>query len=170
MKAYLKIVAVAFALVLGFNTNAQTVKLGHINGSELVQAMPESDSAQVTLERLQKTYADQIEMLQVEFQNKLQDYQANAATMTDLIRQSKEKELGDIQQRVQEFQQTAQKDLQQKNAELFQPIMKKAEEAINKVAKENGFTYIFDLGQGGILYHSEQSIDILPLVKKELGI
>ena len=60
--------------------------------------------------------------------------------------------------------------LQQKEAELFQPVMEKAQAAIEKVAKANGFTYVFDLGAGGLLYFSEQSVDILPLVKKELGI
>ncbi|MFC2096669.1 OmpH family outer membrane protein [Bacteroidota bacterium] len=48
--------------------------------------------------------------------------------------------------------------------------MDKAQAAIEKVAKANGFTYVFDLGAGGLLYFSDQSIDILPLVKKELGI
>ena len=75
-----------------------------------------------------------------------------------------------MQQRIQGFQQTAQQDLQQKEAELFQPIMDKAQSAIEAVAKANGFTHVFDLGAGGVLYFSEQSIDILPLVKKELGI
>ncbi len=75
-----------------------------------------------------------------------------------------------MQRRVQEFQATAQQDYQQKEAEIFQPIMDKAQAAIEKVAKANGFTYVFDLGAGGVLYFSEKSIDILPLVKKELGI
>ena len=60
--------------------------------------------------------------------------------------------------------------MQQKEAELFQPIMDKAQAAIEKVSKSNGFTYVFDISAGGVVYFSEKSIDILPLVKKELGI
>ena len=75
-----------------------------------------------------------------------------------------------MQGRMQEFQMTAQQDYQQKEAELFQPIMDEAQNAIEKVAKANGFTYVFDLSAGGLVYFSEESVDILPLVKKELGI
>ena len=48
--------------------------------------------------------------------------------------------------------------------------MTKAQNAIEAVAKANGFTYIFDISAGGIVYFSDNSIDVLPLVKKELGI
>ena len=74
------------------------------------------------------------------------------------------------QQRLQAFQQTAQKDLSNKEGELLQPIIDKAKKAIDEVAAENNFTYVFDMSMGAILYHSEQSVDMLPLVLKKLGI
>lgn len=146
------------------------LKFGHINSSELLSVMPERDSARTELQSYSQMLQQELEAMQVEYQQKVTIYLEKQETYSDLVRQSKEAEFQEMQQRIQGFQQTAQQDLQQKEAELFQPIMDKAQAAIEKVAKANGFTYIFDLSAGGVVYFSDQSIDILPLVKKELGI
>jgi len=145
-------------------------KFGHVNSNELLAVMPERDSARVELQNYSQMLQQEMEAMQVEYQNKVNSYLEKQESYSDLVRQSKESEIQEMQRRVQEFQATAQQDYQQKEAELFQPIMDKAQAAIEKVAKENNFTYVFDVGTGGILYFSEQSMDVLPLVKKELGI
>lgn len=73
-------------------------------------------------------------------------------------------------QRIQKFEEIAMNEFKKAQDELLQPIMDKAHKAIQDVAKENSFTYIFDMNSGAILYASETSEDILPLVKKKLGI
>jgi len=145
-------------------------KFGHINSNELLSVMPERDSARVELQNYSQMLQQEMEAMQVEYQNKVNAYLEKQESYSELVRQSKESEIQEMQRRVQEFQATAQQDYQQKEAELFQPIMDKAQAAIEKVAKANGFTYVFDIGAGGVLYFSEQSINVLPLVKKELGI
>ena len=90
--------------------------------------------------------------------------------MSDVIRASKEQELQELQQRIQSFQQITMDNLEKTQAELMQPIMDKALNAIKAVGKEHGFTYIFDLSQGGILYNADNTEDVLPLVKKKLGL
>ena len=90
--------------------------------------------------------------------------------MTDLIRKTKENELQDILQRIQNFQIEAEQDLAKQRAELLKPIQEKAFKAVNDVAEENGFTYVFDMGTGAVLYASDSTEDILPLVKKKLGL
>jgi outer membrane protein len=170
MKKLLGIILIA-VLVSASNVFAQKdYKFGHINSNELLSVMPERDSARIEIQSYSQMLQQEMEAMQVELQTKYTTYMEKQETYSDLVRQSKEQEIQEMQQRIQSFQQTAQQDLQQKEAELFQPIMDKAQAAIEKVAKANGFTYIFDLGAGGVLYFSEQSTDILPLVKKELGI
>lgn len=151
-------------------TFAQNYKFGHINSSELLSIMPDRDSAMLELQNYSQMLQQEIEALQMEYQNKVAAYQEKEQTYSDLVRESKLKEIQEMQGRMQEFQMTAQQDYQQKEAELFQPIMDEAQNAIEKVAKANGFTYVFDLSAGGLVYFSEESVDILPLVKKELGI
>lgn len=159
------------ALILSAATiSAQNLKFGHINSQELLAAMPERDSAEAKLKKFAKNLQEEIETLQVEFNKKYQDYLQKKATYTDAIREMKEKELQDLQQRSQEFEQTAQQDYQKQQGDLMKPIVEKANAAISKVAKANGFLYVFDVSTGSVAYFSDQSTDVLPLVKKELGI
>lgn len=146
------------------------LKIGHINSQELLQAMPESDSAQVKLQGLQKELEEQMELMQVEFNKKYQEYTEKQATYSEIIRQAKETELQQMNQRIQQFQTSADQDLQRKRMEIFKPVLDKANAAIADVAKENKFTYILDLSAGAVLYHAPESQDVLLLVKAKLGI
>lgn len=152
------------------NVTAQDLKFGHINTAELLQQMPERDSARAELQEYSQMLQQEMETLQVEYQRKVQQYMEKQETYSDLVRQSKEQELQDMQRRVQEFQSTAQQDYGQKEQELLQPIMEKAENAISRVGEKNGFIYIFDLSAGNVVYHSDKSENVMPLVKAELGL
>ena len=148
-----------------------TIKLGHINSQELYTAMPEMDSAQKNLEAVAKQYETTLEQLQVEFNKKYEEYNkmTQDPTAVELILRTKEDELQTLQQRIQAFQQEAQNEITKKRNEFFQPVQEKAQKAINDVGVENGFTYIFDVN-AGIVYAADNTIDVLPLVKKKLGI
>jgi outer membrane protein len=157
-------------LFAGFIFAQPGLKLGHINSQELLQAMPENDTAQAKLEKIAKEFQSQIEAMQVEFNNKYQDYTSKLSTFSDLVRQTKETELQEMNQRIQQFQTSAQEDMSKKRTEIYKPVLDKANKAISEVAKENNFTYIFDLSAGTVIYHADYSIDILPLVKQKLGL
>ena len=160
-------------LFLGsFTAEAQAVlKLGHFNKQEILTLMPETDSAQKKLDKIAKDLQDQMEKMQVEFNKKYEDYMANASNWSELIRNTKETELQEMNQRIQNFQNVAQQDIQQQQSKLFKPIIDKLNEAINEVAKEGKFTYIFDVSQGSfVVFQSADSQDITLLVKKKLGI
>lgn len=144
----------------------KTQKLGHINSNELLMAMPERTKIQKDLEDYAKQLQSQLQTMETEWQGKVQDFKAKEGQMTELIRNTKVKEITDLEQRIQDFQETAQKDLQNKEGELLQPLIDKAKKAIEDVAKENGFTYILDSSVGVLLYTAGE--DILPLVKKNL--
>ncbi|WP_163707132.1 OmpH family outer membrane protein [Mangrovibacterium lignilyticum] len=168
MKSVLKICLVAIMLVSAGMVKAQTLKFAHIDSQALVQAMPETTAAQKTLEQQAKGLEDQLASMQKEFQTKLAEYTQKADSLTDIVRSAKEEDLQNLQQRIQTFNQSAQQKLQQKQAELMQPIFDKANQTIEVVAKEQGVIYVFD--SNAVLYKSNQSIDLLPLVKTKLGI
>ena len=131
--------------------------------------MTEFKEAQTQIEALAKDLQAQAETIQVEMNNKLQEYQKGAETMTDAVRQLKEKELNDLNTRLQEFNQVAQQELQKKEQELMEPIIKKANEAISEVAKAGGYTVIME--SGSMVYFDEANVkDISPEVKAKLGI
>jgi outer membrane protein len=170
MKNLSKAVIILFLVVFTTASFAQVKqKFGHIDSNELLKLMPGRDSATAKITAYSKTLETQLKGMQNELETKYQDYQGNEKNYTDLIKQTKQKELQDIQARIEAFQQSAQDDLEKKQNELLKPIIDKAKAAIEKVAKDNQFTYIFDAGLGVLLY-TDPTQDILPLVKKELGL
>lgn len=164
------IILVVLALFVGVNSFAQTkIELGHIDSMELLKQMPGRDSAQKVLQDYSNTLEKQITAMQTELENKYNDFVANQPTMSQLIQQTKTKKLQDLQSRIEKFQTDAQKDLQEKEKELIQPIIDKAKKAIEDVAKENGYPYVFDSSVGVLLYF-DNSDDLMTLVKKKLGV
>lgn len=169
MKNMMKWIAVIAFVCSAMGVSAQ-VKLGHIETQKLIQAMPEMAKARETMEAKQSEIERELTNMQEQFKAKFEEYSKNGKTMSDVIRAAKGQELQELQQRIQSFQQIAMENLEKTQAELMQPIMEKAMNAIKEVGKENGFTYIFDLSQGGILYFADQTEDVLPLVKRKLGL
>jgi outer membrane protein len=148
----------------------QAQKFGHISSEALLQVMPEYDSAQTELQELQQHYELEIERIQVEINKKIEEFNQNEATMSDLIKEAKASEVQELQMRLQNYSQTAQQDLQQQSQIVIQPVMEMARGAIEEVAKEHGLIYVFDISQGNPVYTSEESLDMLPLVKAKLGV
>lgn len=171
MKAFKKAVALfsLMVLVASFGYSQTTLKLGHIDSNEILALMPETDSLQNELKNYAEYLDQQMNTMAMEYQTKINDYQDNVATMSDLIRQTKEKEITDLQARIQAFQQSADQDLSTKQAELFNPLIERVKNAINDVGRENGYTYILDVGAGAVVFF-EGGDDVLPLVKNKLGI
>ena len=160
------------ALLAGFvfafhSLSAQ--KLGHIDFAKLFQVMPGQDTIQTKYKQYADGLRSQLEVMQTEWETKIADYQAKVGTMTDIIKRTKEKELQDLQARIEAFQQQASQDLQAKEAELTSPLIERAKKAIQDVAKESGYTYVFNSAEG-LLLVSPPTDDLLPLVKKKLGI
>jgi len=155
-------------LSMAFVLHAQ--KFGHVTSELLLQAMPEYDSAQAKVEELRQHYSLEIERIQVEINKKIEEFNQSETTMSDLIKEAKASEIQELQMRLQNYSQTAQQDLQQQSMVMIQPVMDMARSAIDEVAKENGLIYVFDLSQGNPVYTSEESLDMLPLVKAKLGV
>ena len=166
MKKILLIAAAASMFSLA--ATAQT-KFAHVNFGELVQLMPEADSAMVQLEAANNEAQETYNSMVSEFQSKYDQFEQKQATWTPAVRESKQKELMDIQTRVQEFQQAIQQDMNQLQNTLMAPIYQKAQEVVTNLAKEKGVIYVYD--SSTLLYiDSAQSIDLTPEARTALNI
>lgn len=164
-----KIIFAAAAALIALTSSAQTLKFAHVNFSELVQLAPEADAAREQLQSQSKEFEQTFQDMQEEFQNKLTQYQQKSSTWTATIKASKEQELQDIQNRLQDFQQTAQNELSQAQQTLMAPIYQKANEVVEKLAKEGGYVYVFD--KNTALYINDTlSKDLTPAARKALNI
>ena len=161
----LALLAVFGLLTLG----SYAQKIGHINSQELLSLMPERTTAETSLQDYAKGLESQLTSMQTEYQSMVENYQNNEGSYDDLTKQDKIAEIQSLQERLTTFQQSAQSSLQQKEQELLQPILEKAQSAIDAVADKGKYTYILDSSAGLILY-SKDSENILDKVKKELGL
>ena len=166
----IKITLLMLVVALSTTVEAQkSSKIGHINSNDLLSAMPERTAVQKELEDYASQLKVTLDAMRKEYETKVGEFQSKQDVMTDVIKDTKVKEITDLEKRITEFQQTAEADLQKQEQTLLQPIIDKAKTAINDVAKENGYTYILDSSVGVVLY-SIDSDDILSKVKKKLGI
>ncbi len=160
-------------LLASFSMFAQTdpLKYGHTNLGNLLDGMPQTSAAEAQLRVLADSLNQKDSLMKMEFQvNYLKlkkEYDEGA--LTPVQTQQRQAELEKQRAAIQAYEENAQKTLDTKRAELLQPILTKVNEAIAKVAKANGFALVFDVGSGAMLFASE-TIDVTPLVKKELGL
>lgn len=163
----LKTLAIALVLFISTQVSAQS-KMAHIDVKALMTNMPEMKTAQAQLQTIQDTYDKEYKGMVQEYQTKLQKYEQEAPTAGEAVNETRSKEMQGMGQRIQEFQQSASKQLQQKELELLKPIMEKAQKAIQKVAAAKGFDYVLDATEGSGLLVAKGT-DLLADVKKELG-
>lgn len=162
--------ALLFIALIAFTGSvmAQTLKIGHIDSNEIMNLMPEKAVIEKNLKDFEKQLESELRTMMEEYQKKVTDYQAAQATMSNLIKQSKEKEITDLQTRIQDFQQNADNEFGDKRVALLTPLIDKVKKAIQDVGKENNYTYIIDSATGVMLHIGANADDVSPLVKAKL--
>lgn len=172
MRNLMKFIAIVLFVGITAAVSAQAPKFGHIELQALIQVMPERATAETEFNKFQGDLEEVFGELQKDLQTKMTEFQELGDSVSEIKRNAKVTEIQDMQQRIQNYEQTARQQMQQKQADLFKPIFAKAEKGIEEVAKEKGLIYVFDVSEGGsvVLYKSNESMDLLPLVKTKLGI
>lgn len=171
MRTVLTVIIVA---ILAIPTMAQTQKIGYAETEYIFSQLPEFKQVDVDLKAHGTQLQTQLEAKSKELETKYKAYQGMPATTPDAIRADKERELQQLQEGIQKFQQDAQTSFENKRAKLMEPLFAKVADAISVVAKEQGYTFIINpglMGGGGdILLYSDEKYDISALVLKKLGI
>ena len=169
MKRLLKVALVAVCIVFAGNLAKAQTKIGFIALDQVVDQMPETKAAITNITAYNKQFIDQLTTMNTELQSKGQAYQAQRATMTDAIRTAKEAELNDLNKRFQDYQNQAQQQVEAKRNELGKPIIEKVRAAVSQVAKEKGYTYVFNSSQTDLIV-SPPGDDLMAEVKAKLGL
>jgi outer membrane protein len=162
----IKTLLFAAILILGASQtiNAQA-KTAHVDVNEIMTKMPAMLDAQKQLEKLSATYDANYKKMAEEFKAKLSQYDKESTTVSEAVNTERQKEVQDMQKRIQEFGQNAQKELQQKQEDITKPIYEKVRLSIQKVGKAKGFQYVLD----GTTLLLADGPDLTADVKKDLG-
>ena len=176
LMAFLVVMTIITTPLLAQTTPAGGLtKIGYTNVDYINAKLPESKVMQNQLEVTKAQLDKALGETYKEAQDKYEAYQKNGANMTDVIRADKEKELANLQTRIQEMQTNAQTSLQTKQQQLLEPILTKVNNAIQEVGKENGFLYILNMDAGAnstpiILFAASEENNATPLILKKLGV
>jgi outer membrane protein len=169
MKQIITLAILASAMIWNPAMAQKSNKFGHINSAELLGLMPERKAAAAKMDSITKDVEKQLQEMMTEYRAKQEKYSSEAPKLSELVKKDKEEELTSLGTRIQNFQQQAQQSLEQQEQALIEPIVNKAKKAIEQVAKENGYTYIFDTSAGSLLFW-EESDNVLASVKKKLNL
>ena len=162
-----RIIIIAAMALMSVSAFAQ--KFAYVDFNELVMLIPEMDEARATLEENQKTNEEILMSMYEEYQTKMQQYQQKAESWTPAIRESKEKEIMEIQSRFEQTQQSLQVELQQLQQNLQAPIYDKAQTTVSDLAKAKGVALVFE--KSSLLYlDPAQGIDLTPEARTALKI
>ena len=163
-----KVLIILMAVVMAAPAFAQQ-KFGHIDSAALLEIMPEKAKAEKDLEAFAAEFQSALEAMAKEYEGKVAAFQQGEQGMIKTVRDTKVREISDLERRIQEFQQQAQEEIGKKEQEVLTPIIDKARKAIDEVAVEKGYTYVFDASLGVLLY-AKDSEDVMADVKAKLGL
>ena len=164
-----KILLIAVMAVMSVAAGAQSLKWAYVDFNELVMLMPEMDEARATMDENAKTNEEILVAMYEEYQTKMTQYQQKAETWTPAIRESKEKEIMEIQARFEQTQQSLQQEIQLLKQNLQAPIYEKAQTTVAELAKAQGIAFVFE--KSSLLYvDPAQGVDLTPEARKALNI
>ena len=162
-----RIIIIAAMALMSVSAFAQ--KFAYVDFNELVMLVPEMDEARATLEENSKTNEEILMSMYEEYQTKVQQYEQKASTWTQSVREIKEKEIMDIQTRLEQTQQSLQQEIQQLQQQLQAPIVEKVNNVVNELAKTHGVAAVFE--KASFLYVDEaQMLDLTPEARTALNI
>lgn len=170
MKIILNVLTVFFLSVMALPAQAQAPKLGHVNITKVLEAMPGYKAAEKKLQDFAKQLQETLAKMEQEYSQKVQDYYEQEKDMLPAIKEVKQKEITDLETRIVKLQGSSEDQLAQKQVELLKPLEEQVMTAIKGVATEKGFSYIFDASMGSSLLYSPPADDVTDLVKAKLGI
>jgi len=165
----IKYTLVGILFLVSFSAFSQELKFGHIDVQTFIAELPEKIEADKSLQKEATNLQNNLKVMQDDLEKKYTEYMAQRDTLSELIRATKEKEIQDYDQRIRNFSQLAQQNLQQKEQQLLQPIIERVQKAIDAVGAEQGLIYIFDVSSKVVVYHSDKSVDCAPLIKAKLA-
>ena len=159
-------------LILSATLSAQNpqVAVAYVNTTDLLSAFPAKEEATQKLVALSENYKKELELMQNDYNKKYSDYITYQGSLAENIKLRRMQELTELENKMQQFMQLAQKDIEQQEKALLEPLKKQISDAIRQVGVEHNFTVIYDLANPGIAFVNPVAVDANPLVKAKLGI
>jgi outer membrane protein len=166
----LKTLLIVAFVALGTSGVANAQKIGHVNLERVIANMPETRALQADIQKISKTYADDIASMEKKLDDKIKKYTAEQSSQTEDVNKQRAQEVQGENARIQQAKQAAYQDIQEKQQKGLIPILQKAEKVVNEVASEKALVYILDASAGKGLLVFDKGEDIYDALKAKLGL
>lgn len=147
------------------------VKIGYINSEAIMKELPEAQDAQRKLDNLVQEWQAELRKLESEWKQKYDAYDRDKLIMSDQTRAEKEKELVDLENRIMQYREQKfgqNGELFQKQEEFMKPIQNKIFNVLEKIAKEEGYDFVFDKSGEILLLYANEKYDLTNKVLQAL--
>ncbi len=172
MKPTVKLVmAVLFGSLMSLSATAQ--KFGYVDSGMILEGLPQVKEAESNLEALGKQLQAKGQKMMEDFQIKYQDLEKRVreGDITPKEQETQVAALKEEEGKIMQYEQEMQAQLAAKRDELLAPILEQVRTAIQTVAKEGGYSYVFDGSPGvGVLLYADETTNLTDMVKKKLGV
>jgi outer membrane protein len=162
-----KIFLIGFLTLLAGQFSQAQTKMGYFDIDYVLPLLPETKKVESDM----KVYVDQVkkemDAKSAEYTKKVDEFKAKSPTWPASIQKSRAEEIQSLEKQIGDFEQQAQGDIQNRQAQLMSPIYEKIEKTIKEVAQGNGFTHIF---RSEFCYAANKTNNISDLVLKKLGV
>lgn len=170
-KIFFGIIISFYLVALGASAQVNAAyTVGYINSTELLNAFPEKEKASAKLIALSDNYKKELELMQNEYNKKYSDYITYQSALAENIKLRRMHELTELENKIEQFMELAQRDIEAKEKEWLQPLKAKIKEAVQAVGVEKNFIVIYDLADPGIAFVSPNAVNANALVKAKLRI
>ena len=146
------------------------VTVAYVNTTDLLNALPAKETATQKLLALSENYKKELELMQNEYNKKYSDYITYQGSLAENIKLRRMQELTELENKMQQFMQLAQKDIEMQEKIMLEPLKKQISDAIRQVGIEQNYTVIYDLSNPGIAFVNPVAVDANPLVRAKLRI
>ncbi len=154
----------ALLLAISLPLSAQTQKIGYVNSAKIFQELPEAKDAQRRIDAMQKSIQDSLELMQRQFQAKYEDYQKKESLMNEAAKRSAQEELVSMQRDFELYRQQKlgnDSELAKESERLLEPLKEKVLKAIERVARDEKYSFIFDrTDQVTVLLYGDSNHDL----------
>ncbi|HXH19907.1 MAG TPA: OmpH family outer membrane protein [Chitinophagales bacterium] len=167
---YILSIVFLFVSVFFHPADAQSLKLGHVNITKVLESLPDYQAAEKKLQEFAMQLQKELESMQKDYEKNVQEFYNTEKDMLPAIKEAKAQAIKDLEIRIAKLQASSDDQLTQKQVELLKPLEEKVMNAIKGIAAEKGYSYVFDSSIGSNLLYYPATDDITDMVKAKLGV
>lgn len=163
-------IIILFTVLITAESFSQT-KVGYIDSKKILESMQDSRDAKMRLDNLVTQWQNDLKVLQDSLKLIKEDFEKKKLILTDQLKQQTEKKIGELETsvnnfKVQKFGETGEYFLKQ--TEFMKPVQDRIFKAIETVAKDGSFDYVFDRSSDILLLYVNENYDLTAKVIKEI--